>query len=174
MDFVLRASSRLALRPFTLADADDFYALTQDPSFSSFLITDYRQASAAAARAWLLANARTISDTGLGKWAAVSAESGELIGMGGLSLWEWGGETLVDITYRLHSKALGKGLGRELAQLLLRVAADRNLKNVTATITPDNTASIRLTEALGFCFDRGIELHGVATLLYRYGGGRDA
>lgn len=166
MESFIASSKRLGLRAFTPQDAAVFYELSQDHSFSSFLITDYRQASEETARAWIRRASELLERQGVGKWAVVLRETGGVIGLGGLSPWEWDGEALVDITYRLHSRAVGKGFGRELAELLLGHARARGISNLSATITPDNFASIRLAESLGFVFRKQIELHGVVTSLY--------
>jgi L-amino acid N-acyltransferase YncA len=44
----------------------------------------------------------------------------------------------------------GVGLGRDLLQALMAVAAERGLAKLTAAMTPDQTASIELFETLGF------------------------
>jgi RimJ/RimL family protein N-acetyltransferase len=41
------------------------------------------------------------------------------------------------------------------------------LKEVTATITPNNLASLKVASKLGMRFDRRTELKGVATELFR-------
>lgn len=44
----------------------------------------------------------------------------------------------------------GAGLGRDLLQALMAIAAERGLAKLTAAMTPDQTASIELFETLGF------------------------
>lgn len=151
-------ADKIIIRPFTEADAEEFYELTLDAGFNAFPINVYRQDSVATAREWIR-NARGK----FGVW-----EDGRLIGMGGLTPWEWEGEELVDITYRLRESAWGRGLGLKLA-LSLRDYGFKELRlpEITATITPDNLPSKKIAGKLGLKFDRMILLNGVVTELYR-------
>ena len=151
-------TSRLVITPFVASDAEEFFELTSDDTFNAFPITLYRQTSVPSALDWIRAQR--------GKFAVRSA--GLLIGMGGLTPWQWEGEDLVDITYRLRGSAVGQGFGWELAVALRDHAFDSlALPHITATITPDNVPSKRLAEKLGFRFEKNIVLHGVATELHR-------
>lgn len=154
----LITTARLKIRPLTEADGAAFYELTLDEGFRSFPITDYRQTDVAAAREWIRSN-----PTKWGVW-----QTGQLVGLGGLTPWACDGEALVDITYRLRASAWGQGLGLELAQGLVRYGfQELGLDQITATITPDNRASQKIAAKLGMVFDRGIILKGVPTEFYR-------
>lgn len=153
-------TERLLIKPWTIDLAEVFFHLTRDDGFTAYPITDYRQTSVASAEAWIKANK--------GKYAVFSRASGKVVGMGGLTPWQWDGENLIDLTYRLASTEQGQGYGMELATALVKYAFEvMRLDQLTATITPDNTLSKRLAEKLGMKFDRRIELYGVATDLYR-------
>lgn len=158
-------TQRLIIRSFNTDDARAFFELTQNDGFNLHPITIYRQKSPDTAREWIEKNA---SHGSLGKYAVIEKESGNLIGMGGLTPWTLDGEELIDITYRLHDSAWGKGLGMELARALMNYGlVDLKLTNITATITPDNLSSIKLANHIGLIFDKKIMLLGVATDLYR-------
>lgn len=153
-------TGRLKIAPFSESDAQSFFELTLDDGFRAFPITDYRQKDLASAREWI----RQVR----GKYGVWERQSGALIGMGGLSPWEWEGEPLVDLTYRLRRSAWGQGLGPEMAQALVTFGFNElQLRQITATITPDNLASQQIAQRLGMKFDRHILLLGVPTDLYR-------
>ncbi len=153
-------ADRLTIRPFTEADAGEFFELAQDDGFNAFPINIYRQKDLAAARGWLK-NAH-------GKFGVWEKKSGALIGMGGLTPWTWDGEELVDITYRLRGSAWGQGYGWELALALKNYAFDiLKLPEITATIMPTNLPSRKIADRMGFQFDKKIILKGVDTELYR-------
>jgi ribosomal-protein-alanine N-acetyltransferase len=153
-------SIRLEIKPWTEDQALDFFNLTLDEGFNLFPINIYRQASEESARQWIRQC--------IGKWGVWEKQSGDLLGMGGLTPWKLGDENLVDITYRLRRSAWGKGYGLELAQALVRYGFDQQkLSEITATITPDNLASKKIAEKLGMKFDQQIILLGVPTELYR-------
>ena len=151
-------TARLVITPLEASDAEEFFELTLDETFNAFPITIYKQTSVSSTLDWI--------HTQRGKYAVRTA--GALIGMGGLTPWQWEGEDLVDITYRLRGSAVGQGYGWELAVALRDYAFQTlALPHITATITPDNVASKRLAEKLGFRFEKNILLKGVATELYR-------
>jgi [ribosomal protein S5]-alanine N-acetyltransferase len=153
-------TQRLSIKPWTPSDAPAFLALSQDEGFNRYPINQYRQPSLEGARNWILQNPH--------KYAVSELATGQIIGMGGLTPWQWEGESLVDITYRLHEKAWGKGLGMELAQGLLSYGFEQlKLPEITATITPDNFPSIKIALRLGMRLDRRILLKGIPTDLYR-------
>jgi RimJ/RimL family protein N-acetyltransferase len=157
---VMLTTPRLMIRPWEIHDAAAFLSLTKDAGFMAYLITDYRQKDIHSSETWIR--------TQKGKYAVVCKDSGELIGMGGLTPWSWEEEQLVDITYRLKESAWGKGYGWELAKGLRDYGFETlNLPQITATITPDNVSSKKIAEKLGLCFDRQIILHGVLTDLFR-------
>ena len=155
------STSRLEIKPFTDADAQSFFDLASDDGFNAYSIKIYRQQNLETARQWIIDNQNS-------KWAVWEKSSGILLGVGGLTPWELEGEKLVDITYRLRSLAQGKGYGLELAKALVEYGFNKlNLKEITATITPDNIPSIKLAEKLGMKFDQTIILFGVTTDVYR-------
>lgn len=154
------SSSRLIIREWKEEDAKAFFELTQDSAFNLFPINNYRQESVETALAWIRKTK--------GKYAVVEKESGQIIGMGGLTPWSWEGGELVDITYRLRESAQGKGLGWELAETLVNHGLHTlRLPQITATITPDNFPSKKIAERLGLRFDKRILLNNVPTDLYR-------
>lgn len=153
-------TKRLIIRPFIEEDAQSFLALSNDKGFTLFPITIYKQESIETAKEWIRNNPF--------KFACVEKATQELIGMGGLTPWEWDNEKLTDITYRLRESAWGKGYGFELAQELVKHGLlKQKLTNITATITPDNIGSQKIAAKLGFKFDQHITLKGVPTDLYR-------
>ncbi len=154
------STQRLKLAPWTQDLAEDFFELSLDPGFTLFPITPYRQQSIESAQEWIKKNT--------GKCAVFEIQTGELIGLGGLTHWQFNDESLVDITYRLRESAWGRGLGLELAEALLKYGFEElNYELITATITPDNLASKRIAAKLSFVFDQRIILLGVSTDLYR-------
>lgn len=148
--------------------AESFFLLTQDDGFNLFPINIYRQNNLESAVEWVQKMQKLNVESRLGKYAVVEKSSQKLIGMGGLTPWTFDGEEMIDITYRLHSSATGKGLGLELAKGLIRFGfLELYLKEITATITPDNIPSKKIADKIGLKFDRHITLSGVATDLYR-------
>lgn len=148
--------------------AENFFLLSQDDGFNLFPINSYRQKNLESARAWTQKMQEQNNKTRLGKYAVLEKVSLKLIGIGGLTPWTFEEEEMIDITYRLHSSAIGKGLGLELASGLVIFGFETlKLDEITATITRDNIPSKKIADKLGLKFDRHITLLGVATDLYR-------
>lgn len=142
------STARLEIRPFTTEDAAGFFELSLDAGFNAYSIKIYRQENIETAREWILDNQNS-------KWAVWEKSTGNLLGVGGLTPWELEGERLVDITYRLRASAQGKGYGMELARALVNYGFNElKLKVITATITPDNLASIKIAEKLAMKYDQ--------------------
>lgn len=165
----ITTSDNLSLFLFDEGDALSFFRLTSDEGFHAFPITIYRQKDLESSLKWLEEMRKFYGkNNGLGKYAVRLKGQDEIIGMGGLTPWRFEGEELTDITYRLHSGMWGKGLGLELATLLMRLGREQfKLKNISATITPDNLPSQSIAKKIGLRFHSRITLHGVPTDLYR-------
>ncbi len=161
------STSRLTITPWHEQDADAFFELTQDDGFNAYPITIYRQTSIDTARQWIRSAIADHIGTGLGKFGIWDKEGKILHGMGGLTPWSWEGERLVDVTYRLRQSAWGKGYGWEAAFALVNHGFSVGLDEVTATITPNNTPSLKIATRLGMKFNMRIILKGVDTDLYR-------
>ncbi len=162
------SSPRLLIKPFTPDHAEAFLNLSMDQGFTLFPITIYKQTDLNSARLWVNESVTLNETTGLGKWGVWERDTKDLIGLGGLTPWKLGEEDLVDITYRLRESAWGKGLGHELALALVRFGfEEKGLTQITATITPDNEASIKIAVKLGMRFDQRIMLKGISTDVYR-------
>lgn len=148
------------IRPFIEEDAKNFFELSNDKGFTLFPITIYKQESIETSKEWIKRNPY--------KFACIEKSTRSLIGMGGLTPWEYSGEKLTDITYRFRESAWGKGYGTELAEALIHYGMKTlKLTNITATITPDNIGSKKIAAKLGFKFDQHITLKDVPTDLYR-------
>ncbi len=161
-------TERLIIQPWSEGKASDFFELSRDEGFTLFPITIYRQESVETAREWIRAALELNRTTTLGKWAVMEKKSSALIGLCGLTPWDFREEKLVDITYRLRQSAWGKGFGLEVARALVDFGFNKqNLDQITATITPDNTASKNVAKKLGMIFDQSFILKEVPTDLYR-------
>ncbi len=153
-------TSRLLIRKWSPEMAQDFFELSQDEGFRLFPITNYQQSDIESAKVWIQNN--------VGKMSVHHRDTSNLLGMGGLTPWQFQGEELIDITYRLRKSAWGQGLGFELAKGLIDHGFNElKLKQITATITPDNIPSQKIAAKLGMKFDQHIILLGVPTDLYR-------
>ena len=135
---------RLSLRPLGAADRDDLRRITDHPEVTgaiSFLPTPFTEADAAA----LIAQNDTPSERFLG---VRRRTDGALVGVVGAHL-QTGGQ--IEIGYWLARDCWGRGYAAEAAGALvaaLRAAFER--PRIIAECRPDNAASWRVLEKLGF------------------------
>ena len=86
---------------------------------------------------------------GFGEWAVTDRESGAFLGQCGLNHIDDIDETEVD--YALAKHAWGRGLATEAAERLVRIAFDeRGFDRLFALVFPENAASARVLQKLGF------------------------
>jgi RimJ/RimL family protein N-acetyltransferase len=89
---------------------------------------------------------------GFGMWAAQLRDGGDLIGIIGLAVPVWLPEVLpaVEVGWRLHPSAWGRGLATEGGQASLQHGFDVvGLDRIISIFDPDNVASGRVMAKLG-------------------------
>lgn len=96
------------------------------------------------------------ADFGIGRWAVIDKEHGGFLGWTGFKMMKEetnGHIDFYDFGYRFARKAWGKGIGTEAASASLDYGINKlGLKPVCAMTDPDNKASRRILEKLGFRF----------------------
>lgn len=139
------------------ADAAMMLALLNEPSFIQN-IADRGVRTLDQARQYLRQGTmRSYADHGLGMYAVEVKETGALIGNCGLVRRE--GLDAPDIGYALLPAYVGQGYAEEAARAVIADARGRlQARRLRAIVNPDNAASIRLLQKLGFVFERMITL----------------
>ncbi|SDQ54808.1 Protein N-acetyltransferase, RimJ/RimL family [Pseudoxanthomonas sp. CF385] len=151
---------RLRLRAMADDRAEDaalMLTLLNEPSFIRN-IADRGVRTLEQASAYLRQGAmRSYAEHGLGMYVIERKDTGELIGNCGLVRRE--GLDGPDIGYALLPAHVGYGLAEEAARAVMADARDRlRLCRLLAIVNPDNAASIRLLQKLGFVFERMVTL----------------
>lgn len=147
-------TDRLELRPWTAADRAPFAALNADPE-----VVRWIGGGAPMSRADSDELIDRITDQwrtrGFGLWAVEERAGGAFVGFAGLAVPWFLPAVLpaVEVGWRLARGAWGRGYATEAATAALDHAfATLELREVIATIFPDNTRSIRVAEKLGMAF----------------------
>lgn len=139
----------LVLRPFRPDDLDVVAAMQSDPEVLRYLPWPERTREQSAD--WLaerVAADRLEKDGDVVAWAV--EEGGAFVGLGVLFLHSVA-HRQVEVGYALARPAQGRGLGTELARLLVqRAFDDLDAHRVSARVDPGNAASLRLLARLGF------------------------
>ncbi|GAA2684488.1 MULTISPECIES: GNAT family N-acetyltransferase [Actinosynnema] len=90
-------------------------------------------------------------DDGIGYWAVLSREGGELLGVGGLRAHDLGGERVLNLSYSFRPRHWGRGYATEMAGAALGHAAVSHPAWPPVIVTAaENTPAQRVAEKLGF------------------------
>lgn len=141
-------TSRLLLRPRTLADTDACLAMDSDPMVIRLVSGPW--SDPAAHRAFIEARTRGPYPSGLGYWIICRRDEATSFLGWVLLIPADGTRPEIEIGWRLLRAEWGQGFATEAAAPLLRHAfAKLNLPEVIAEIDPDNSGSQRVAEKLG-------------------------
>jgi RimJ/RimL family protein N-acetyltransferase len=151
------STSRLILRHLTLEDAAFMLELLNEKLFLEY-IGDRGVRNINDAKAYLAKGAiASYQDFGFGLYAVELKDSGELIGICGLSKRE--GLDHPDLGFALLQKFHGQGYANESAEAVMHYARTTlGLRRIEAIAKPQNRNSVRLLEKLGFHFEKTIRM----------------
>lgn len=154
MSEVLR-TERLALRQFTIDDADFIVRLLNQPSFLEF-IGDRGVRTIDDAVAYINSGPlKSYDENGYGLWAVTPSDDNTIMGMAGIMKKPWLPNP--DIAYAFLPEYWSRGYAYEAAAAVLEHARTQlSIPTLVAVISAANHASIRIIEKLGFQFDRAI------------------
>lgn len=145
-------TERLILRPFEASDAGAAFEWFGDPVVMRFTPTGPDK-SMEQTQARLTLFMEHQNEHGFSKWLILNRTSGIAIGDSGLLILEEYG--WIDLGFRFAQPYWGKGLATEVASAWVRAAFDEfGLSRLGAFAHPENRASIRVLEKLGFKVER--------------------
>ena len=105
---------------------------------------------------------------GYGLWIFRDRATGAFVGRGGLRHVTLEDTPEIEVTYALAQAAWGQGYATEIASASLDVGVRQlGLTDIVAFAEPENRASRRVMEKVGFTYERDIVWHGVRCVLYR-------
>jgi len=145
------ATPRVLLRRFVAEDLDDVYEYIGDPEVTRYLIveTQTRQQT----RAWLeqrLAEYRNGSAMTWWPWAIVSRPENKVVGGCALRSFDRAARR-IEVAYALAQGYWRRGIMSEALGLLLEFCfVQLGVNRVEAIVMPENAASCRMLEKLGF------------------------
>lgn len=157
-------TSRLILRPFEPSDAQAAFQWFGDPVVMRFTPTGPDKAVEETITR--LAGYESHQEAhGFSKWLILERDSGIAIGDSGLYvLPEYG---WVDLGFRFAQPCWGKGLATEVASAWVRAAFDEfHLSQLGAFAHPENLASIRVLEKVGFRAERRDMVMGMDSIVF--------
>ena len=157
-------TERLRLRPYTLDDVDDLFAVLGDPKTMAYYPAPYTRDWT---KGWIEDNLHRYEMDGFGLWAMELKETGEFVGSCGPAVREVQGEREVEIGWHVHRAWWNRGLATEAA------VASRDhcfgalgLNRVISLIRPENVPSRRVADKIGMVIEREIDWHGYRHFVY--------
>ena len=149
-------SDRLIMGEFERGDLDEWYSIESDPLVRKY-IDGYVPTRKQTIR-YIDMNIDSYARFNFGRYTIRGKKSQKLIGMCGFLTSEMG----IDFGYRLSKDTWGYGLGFEAASTVLRYGLEViGLKDLIAGAMPENLASIKILESLGFIYQTDINLDGL-------------
>ena len=167
-------SERLLLRPITAEDLPVFIKMHQDEKVTAFLGGEGSPRSPEKSQAWFDTIQRWYREDGVGPFAIVLRDTGQIIGRSGISFFEvelipsitngihratsgkgsmpsgTDSERILEVGYVVHPDEWGHGYATEAAKSWYRHSfQERGEDTVYSLIHADNLASIRVAEKNG-------------------------
>ena len=157
-------TERLILRPFEASDAGAAFGWFGDSVVMRFTPTGPDK-SMEQTQARLTLFMEHQNAHGFSKWLISNRTSGIAIGDSGLLILEEYG--WIDLGFRFAQPYWGKGLATEVASAWVRAAFDEiGLSRLGAFAHPENRASIRVLEKLGFKVERRGMVFGMDSIVF--------
>ena len=151
MPDLLFETDRLSVRHFNVNDLDAFTTLCSDPQVMRY-VGDGTLLSRAEVEHWIVVCQQKYVERGYGTSAVFEKGTGRFIGYCGVVRAP--GNDFDELIYVYHVAAWGKGYATEAGRAMIDyVFQQSSLDQIYATIHPDNQASIKVVEKLGFQFD---------------------
>jgi RimJ/RimL family protein N-acetyltransferase len=146
-------TERLIMRPLEMDDVLSLFKLDSDPHVMKYLgnqpLTDISQV-----HIYLQNIQNQYVKNGIGRWALIEKESGELMGWSGIKLIPEetnGYKNFYDLGYRLRPEYWGKGYATESAKAWIDIAyTTLNIDTLYATAHVENQASQHVLQKVGF------------------------
>lgn len=151
---------RIYLEKFTPVDFDKYYELVGNESVMS-MITERAIPLDEAMKNYSLLLINNELHKSFGNFKVIESSSNKFIGSALLKVKEKN-STEAELGYMLLPSYWGKGIGSEVANLLIEKAKRENqLNKITAIIDPSNVASRKILINNGFTSDRICEIDGL-------------
>lgn len=154
---------RLRLRLFEPSDVEQLHQLYSDPEVMRFMRgTRSRQQAEEHVQAF----AEQYAKTGFTMWAVEQKADGQIIGRVGLFFLD--GTEEVELAYLIAKSHWGKGFATEASVACLDFCFRQiALESIAAIAVPENGASLRVMEKLGFKFVREDGYYDMDVLYHR-------
>jgi RimJ/RimL family protein N-acetyltransferase len=158
-------TQRLALRAWTMEDADEMFAIYGDPRVWRFLSPSADYADLPATRARLATSIETIATRGYGHWALVENEGGALVGSCGFrSGFE---EKELEVGFTIAPSRWGRGYATEIAGAVVELGFEHfGAPRIWSLTSPANLPSLKVLEKIGMRYVKDLAEDGATWAVY--------
>lgn len=140
-------TARLMLREYTMEDVPLLHAIVSDPVTMSFYPVPFTLEKTTA---WIERSIQNFGEFGLGRFAVILKETGDLIGCAGFFRTEVNGKLETDLGYIFDKLHWGKGYATEAALSCIEVARATNWTHrIVIQMAADHLRSAHVAERLG-------------------------
>lgn len=149
MPLTVLETARTVVREMRADDLPELYAIYDDDEVRRYIepLMDYEQEKESV-RSYIH---NMYGLCGFGLWAVTEKSSGRLIGRAGLSLREINGESITELGYLIAKEYRRRGYAFEVCGAIKEYAFNKlGIKSLYIVTKPDNAASVRTAEKLGF------------------------
>lgn len=159
-------TERLVARQLSLEDLPELTEILSDPEVMKYSIRGVCDENAT--RKFIDWCMECYSSHGVGPWALLEKTSGNLIGFCGVSPELVDDVEEINLGYRLARRFWNQGFATEAVNGVMSYAFDqKHCESVVVIIEPEHTASVRVTEKVGFGDYTIHEFHDRPVRLYR-------
>ena len=150
IDFYTLETERLFLKKISLEFRDGLYRLLSDVNIVKYT-EDNLMTDLAGVKSIIKKNQELYKDFGFGKWAVVNKQNNQFIGLCGFKYYQ--SLNKIALSYSFLKEHWSQGFATEASKAALNYAFnDLKIDTVTAWSTPDNLASLKVLDKLGFSF----------------------
>ena len=150
-------SNRLLIGHFERSDLEQWFLIESDPEVRKYIL-DGSVLNRKQSLAYIVQNIDSYAKFNFGRYTLREKKSFRLIGMCGFLQTEMG----IDFGYRLSKDMWGCRLGFEAASTVLNYGVTSiGLKHCVAGVMPDNLASIKILDKLGFVYQKDVIYDGL-------------
>ena len=173
-------TERLILRNWQESDVDHYLVLASDVGYhcftrpGRFMVQNAKEARAKIRERMLLFDRRKLGKFPIflkktGLQTSGLKETGEFIGTCGIEPFNLEGRPEVELGYRLCLNFWGRGYAKEAAAAILKYGFDDvRLPRIMAFVLPQNKASVKILEQLGFQYLRDFVHSELRHRLYEF------
>ena len=161
-------TARLLAEAISPLHFHDLYRLNSDPKVVKTLASVGKPLTEDAVKKQIDQNVVHWQEHGFGYWVFHLKKDGQFVGRGGLTINQIDGKEVVGLGYAVMPDYWNRGFATEIAAASVEVGFGHlGLTEIWSWALPDNRASQRVMEKLGFRYEHDFDFAGMVHRFYR-------